>query len=319
LLNKKLLSIVIPMFNEADGMNILFERIELIRKMLPLVSELIIVNDGSTDSTETDLLSAQKRIFNLRIIELSRNFGKEAALACGLEHAKGEAVINLDADLQDSPEIIIEMVSKWQEGFDIVSVVRESRKEDSCIYRFFVKCFYGIFNKISEIKITPNIRDFRLMSRSALNAYLELKERNRFNKGLFAWIGFKEYKIIQPFYKRAAGASKWHFIKLFNFALDGITSLSSAPLRIWSYVGFFTASLAFIYGIFIVIKTLIFGIDSPGYASIISIILFFSGLNMLSIGVLGEYMARIFNETKQRPLYIVRQIHEPVNIIKPKV
>lgn len=305
-----LISIVVPMFNEAQGLEFFFEKLQAIRAKLNLPSELIVVNDGSTDTTLTHLLALGSQIANLRVIELSRNFGKEAALTCGLEHAKGAAIINLDADLQDNPELILDMIAKWQEGFDIVTIVRESRDEDAWLYKFMVKSFYYLFNKMSEIKITPHIRDFRLMSRIALNAYLGLKEHNRFNKGLFAWIGFKEYQIMQPYSERVAGASKWRFTKLLAFALDGITSLSSTPLRIWSYVGFFIAACAFIYGLFIIIKTLLFGIDTPGYASIITVILFFCGLNMLSIGVLGEYIARIFNETKQRPLYIIRHIHE---------
>lgn len=309
-IQNNLLSIVVPMFNEAEGLNLLFDRLQSVRAHLGIDSELVIVDDGSTDNTLENLIILQKRTPKLRIIELSRNFGKESALACGLAHAKGNAVINLDADLQDSPEIILEMLDRWQEGYDMVSVVRHDRSADSWLHRSLVKVFYRLLNKISEIKITPNIRDYRLMSRAALNAYLELKECNRFNKGLFAWIGFKEYRIAQPFAERAAGKSKWHFTRLFTFALDGIISLSSTPLRIWSYFGFSTALLAFIYGLFIIVKTLIFGIQTRGYASIITIVLFFSGLNMLSVGILGEYIARIFNESKNRPLYIIRHIHE---------
>lgn len=306
----KLISIVIPMFNEASGLHLFFERLKPIRAGLNVPSELVVVNDGSTDDTLSGLITLQKSIPQMRVIDLSRNFGKEAALSCGLAHAKGDAIINLDADLQDSPELITEMIQKWQEGYDMVTVVREDRKNDSWLHRLWVKSFYTLINKISDVKITPNVRDYRLMSRACLNAYLELKERSRFNKGLFAWIGFKEYQIKQPLAERAMGKSKWRFTKLFAFALDGITSLSSAPLRIWSYIGFFTAFLAFLYGIFTVVKTLVFGIHTPGYASILTFILFFSGLNMLSVGILGEYIARVFTEVKGRPLYIVRNVYE---------
>jgi polyisoprenyl-phosphate glycosyltransferase len=298
------------MFNEVEGLSHFFERLEPIRADLNMNSELVIVNDGSADETLAGLIALQKKIKGMRIIDLSRNFGKEAALTCGLAHAQGVAVINLDADLQDSPELILPMLQKWQEGYDMVTIVREDRSTDSFFHRLFVKSFYALINKISNVKITPNVRDYRLMSRVCLNAYLELKERSRFNKGLFAWLGFKEYQIKQALNERVAGKSKWKFTKLFNFAMDGIISFSSTPLRIWSYIGFFTAFLAFLYGIFTVIKTLVLGIHTPGYASILTFILFFSGLNMLSVGILGEYIARVFTEAKQRPLYIVRNVYE---------
>ncbi len=297
------------MMNEEGSIPVLFKALTPVLAKLSLPYELIIVNDGSSDQTLNKLLEHQKTSPQLSIIDLSRNFGKEAALTCGLAHATGDAVINLDADLQDSPELILTMIQKWQEGYEMVTVVRQDRKEDTLMHRLFVTLFYRFINKMSEVKIPPNVRDYRLMSRACLNAYLELKERTRFNKGLFAWIGFREYQILQPLNERAVGSSKWSFKKLFKFAIDGITSFGSTPLRIWSYIGLTTALFAFIYGIYITIKTLIFGNPTPGYTSMLAVILFFSGLNMLSVGIMGEYIARIFIETKARPLYVIRNIH----------
>lgn len=304
-----LVSIVIPMMNEAEGIDLLFNTLLPILNPLSYEFEIVIINDGSTDTTLEKLIAYQKTLKNMVIVDLSRNFGKEAALVAGFAHAQGDAVITLDADLQDSPHLITQMLEKWQEGYEIVSVVRKHRVEDTWLHRLNVGLFYRIINSISDVKITPNIRDYRLMCRSAVNAFINLPERSRFNKGLFAWLGFKEYQLHQELQNRAAGKSKWNFRKLMGLAINGIVSFSSAPLRIWCYVGFITAFFAFMYGAFTIIKTLLFGIHTPGYASIITIVLFFSGLNMLSVGILGEYIARIFTETKQRPLYLVRAVY----------
>lgn len=303
------LSVVIPMMNEAPALDRLFNRLMPVLSGLPCSYEIVIVNDGSRDDTLTKLIALQKKHPMLVVVDLSRNFGKEAALTAGFSEAKGEAVIVLDADLQDPPELILQMVQKWKEGFEIVSIVRQDRHDDRFFHRLFVSFFYRMINKMSETQITPNVRDYRLMCRAAVDAFLSLKERARFNKGLFAWLGFKECHIYQELQSRVAGETKWSFKKLFRFAIDGITSFSTAPLRIWTYVGFLTASFAFLYGLFIIVKTLLFGIEMPGYASIAVIVLFFSGLNMLSIGILGEYIGRIFLETKQRPLFIIRKVY----------
>lgn len=302
-------SIVIPMMNEAEGIDLLFQTLLPILTSLSYQFEIVVVNDGSTDATLEKLRAWQTDLKNLVIVDLSRNFGKEAALVAGFTNTTGEAVITLDADLQDSPHLITEMLQKWQEGYEIVSVVRKHRIDDTWLHRINVGVFYRVINAISEVKITPNIRDYRLMCREAVNAFINLPERSRFNKGLFAWLGFKEAQIYQELQDRAAGKSKWNFRKLLGLAVSGIVSFSSAPLRIWCYVGFITAFFAFLYGIFIIIQTLLFGAHTPGYASLITIILFFSGLNMLSVGILGEYIARIFTETKQRPLYLVRKVY----------
>lgn len=306
---KTLISLVIPMMNEAEGIDLLFKTLNPVLNSLPYDFEIVVVNDGSQDNTIDKLLFLQKTLSSLVIVDLSRNFGKEAALVAGFANTTGQAVITLDADLQDSPYLIAEMLQKWQEGYEVVSVVRKHRLEDTWLHRLNVSLFYRSINFMSETKITPNIRDYRLMCREAVNAFLNLPERSRFNKGLFAWIGFKEYQIFQELGDRAAGKSKWNFKKLLGLAVNGIVSFSSTPLRIWCYVGFITALFAFLYGIWTIISTLLFGVKTHGYASMLTIILFFSGLNMLSVGILGEYIARIFNETKQRPLYLVRKIY----------
>ncbi len=306
---KPKISIVIPMMNEAEGIHYLFATLIPILQNLPYTFEIVVVNDGSTDSTLQKLQDLQKNLPNLIVVDLSRNFGKEAALVAGFKNTTGDAAITLDADLQDSPHLIGEMIQKWQEGYEIVSVVRKHRSEDTFLHRMNVKLFYKTINMMSDTKITPNIRDYRLMCREAVDAFVNLPERSRFNKGLFAWLGFKEYQIFQELGDRAAGTSKWNFRKLLGLAVNGIISFSSAPLRIWCYIGFLTAFCAFIYGLFIIIRTLVFGVQVHGYASLVVFILFFSGLNMLSVGILGEYIARIFNETKQRPLYLIRKIY----------
>jgi polyisoprenyl-phosphate glycosyltransferase len=306
---KPLVSLVIPMMNEAEGVDLLFAALMPVLESQPYTFEIVVVNDGSQDATLEKLKALQQRLTNLVVVDLSRNFGKEAALVAGFANTKGEAVITLDADLQDSPHLIGEMLVKWQEGYEVVSVVRKHRKEDTWLHRLNVGLFYRLINMVSEVKITPNIRDYRLMCREAVDAFVSLPERSRFNKGLFAWLGFKEYQISQELQDRAAGKTKWNFKKLLGLAINGVVSFSSAPLRIWCYVGFGTAFFAFIYGVWIVVSTLIFGVKTQGYPSMLAVILLFSGLNMLSVGILGEYIARIFNETKQRPLYLIRKIY----------
>ena len=291
------LSIVVPMMNEEDSLDSFFARLLPVLSQLTLSYEIVIVNDGSRDATLEKLSAYQKKLTNLVVVDLSRNFGKEAALTAGFSEARGEAVIVLDADLQDPPELILQMVEKWQQGYEVVAVVRKDRSGD----RFF--------NMMSDTKIKPNVRDYRLMCRAAVDAFLSLKERTRFNKGLFAWLGFREYYIYQELHDRVAGDTKWNFKKLFHFAIDGITSFSTTPLRIWTYIGFATAFFAFLLGIFMMIKTLLYGVITPGWTSTIVVILFFSGLNMLSVGILGEYVGRVFIETKQRPIFIIRKIY----------
>ena len=244
---------------------------------------------------------------NIKIIELSRNFGKEAALTAGLEHAMGEVVIPIDADLQHPPEIIIEFIKKWEEGFDVVVGKRTVRTGEGVIKKLTAKYFYKFHNQISDVEIPYNVGDFRLMSRKVIEALKKLPENQRFMKGLFAWVGFNTAVVEYEQAPRAAGKTSYNGWKLWDFALDGITSFSTLPLRIWMYIGFLISFLSFLYGSAIVINTLILGVDTPGYASMITVILFLGGIQLIGIGILGEYIGRIYKETKKRPLYIIEK------------
>ncbi len=304
------LSVVCPMANEQDMLQIFFETVRPLIESCSDSWEIVVVNDGSTDQTLAQLIEVRETMPELRIVDLSRNFGKEAALTAGLAHAQGEAVIMIDADLQDPPELIPEMVACWREGYDVVTHVRSNRDSDSVLKRTSANAFYTLINKISDTDITPNAGDYRLLTRAALEAFLSLEERTRFNKGLFEWLGFREKQLYRARADRAQGQTKWNYRKLYGFAIDGITSFSSVPLKMWSWLGFLLALGAFIYGMVIITRTLVFGVDQPGYASLMTVILFFNGITLIGIGIMGEYLARIFIETKRRPLYIVRKVYE---------
>ena len=267
--------------------------------------EVIFVNDGSTDETDSILRSMSIFDSQIKLVNLSRNFGKEAALSAGLQFASGGVVIPIDCDLQDPPELIIDMLDRWDAGFPIVNGVRTDRSSDSFLKRSTARLFYGIYNKIAESRIEPDAGDFRLLDRKVVNALLTLDERFRFNKALFAWVGFKTCNLPYKRDKRYAGTGKWGYWKLWNFAIDGLTASSTLPLRIWTYVGATLACLSFIYTFFIIFYALFFGIDAPGYASIITVVLFMGGINLLSLGILGEYIGRISTEVRNRPLFIV--------------
>ncbi|GMN89679.1 glycosyltransferase family 2 protein [Francisella sciaenopsi] len=305
----KLISIVVPVKDESEGIDHLFDRLMPILEQLPTKYELVFINDGSNDNTLDLLLEKQKSIPEIAIVDLSRNFGKEAALFAGFANCKGDAAISIDADLQDPPELILEMVEHWLDGYEVVTAVRENRDTDTSTKKHTAGLFYTVMNKISETKLTPNAGDYRLLNRAAINAFLELKEKVRFNKGLLTWIGFKEKIVYHAREERVAGQTKWNYWKLFKFSIDGITSFSRAPLEIWSYIGVFIALMSFVYGSIIILKSLFLGVDVKGYPSLVTFILFFSGLQMIGIGMLGSYIGRIFIETKHRPLYIVREVH----------
>ena len=306
----KLVSIIIPVKDESEGIKHLFDRLTPILDQLPVKYELVFINDGSSDNTLDLLIDKQKSMPSISIVDLSRNFGKESALYAGFENCNGDAAISIDADLQDPPELILEMVNHWLEGYEVVTAVRENRDTDTSTKKHTAGLFYKIMNKISETKLTPNAGDYRLLNRAAIDAFLQLKEKVRFNKGLLTWIGFKEKVVYHAREERAAGESKWNYWKLFKFSIDGITSFSRAPLEIWSYIGVLIAFLSFIYGSIIILKSIVFGINVPGYPSLVTFILFFSGLQMIGIGMLGSYIGRIFIETKHRPLYITRKIYK---------
>lgn len=299
------ISVVCPCFNEEDVIDIFLEHIEPVLEKLNKSYEIIFINDGSTDSTLEVLLNAKHKHNNIYVINLTRNFGKEAALTAGLENAMGEVVIPIDVDLQDPPELISLLMEKWEEGYDVVLAKRVDRTSDSIIKKFSAENFYRIHNKISDISIPHNVGDFRLMSKRVVQTLSTLPENQRFMKGLFAWTGYKTAFVE---YKRAArvgGSSNFSGWKLWNFALDGITSFSTVPLKIWLYLGLIISMLSFVYGSFIIIKTLTLGIDLPGYASLVTIVLFLGGIQLIGIGILGEYIGRIYAESKRRPVYII--------------
>ncbi len=307
-----LLSIVVPMYNEEDNINLFLERVETVAEALvaPLDEryEIVCVDDGSTDSTVGRLLAHCKRNPAIRIVSLSRNFGKDIALSAGLDHASGAAVIPIDADLQDPPELIPELFAKWLEGHDVVYATRASRNSDSMAKRLTAGWFYRVHNKLADIDIPNNTGDFRLMDRRVIEALRRLPERNRFMKGLFTWVGFRQTGIPYERQDRAHGASKWKYWRLWNFALDGITSSTTLPLRIWTYAGMTLSFLAFAYATFLIVSTLINGVDVPGYSSLMVVVLFLGGINLLTLGIFGEYLARVYTEVKGRPLYLVRDL-----------
>lgn len=308
--DKPVVSLVVPFYNEGPAVDIFFEAIRAtIASLSPMLFEIVCIDDGSKDDTLQRLLASAQSDARIKVIELSRNFGKEAALTAGLDAAKGDAVIPMDADLQDPPELIARMIEKWQAGADVVLARRIDRQGDSIAKRNTAELFYKVHNRVSNVKIPSNVGDFRLMNRASVDALKQLPERQRFMKGMFAWIGFRTDVVDYVRPVREQGNSKFTGWKLWNFALEGFTSFSTAPLRIWTYVGSVSTLLTMSYLIFIVTRTLIFGVDLPGYASLLVTILFFGSLQLVSVGILGEYIGRIYNESKQRPVYVVRQVY----------
>ncbi len=300
-----IISIVVPCYNEENVIEIFLQHIEPILDSLDKSYEIIFINDGSTDDTFNVMLNVKENHKHIRILNLSRNFGKEAALTAGLEHTKGEAIIPIDVDLQDPPELIVQFLEKWEEGYDVVLAKRADRSSDSIAKKLSAEFFYKIHNKISDISMPNNVGDYRLMSRRVIEALKQLPENQRFMKGLFAWTGYKTAIIEYKREVRIAGDSSFNGWKLWNFALDGITSFSTVPLRIWLYLGIIISFFAFLYGSIIIVRTLIFGVDLPGYASLLASVLFLGGIQLMGIGILGEYIGRIYKEAKRRPSYII--------------
>jgi polyisoprenyl-phosphate glycosyltransferase len=307
--DRKRVSLVIPMYNEGEALAALFARLDAaLPKMVGYDFEIVCVNDGSSDDTLERLVAAREQRGDLTIVDLSRNFGKEAALSAGLFVASGDAVIPIDADLQDPPEVIADMLAKWEEGFEVVLARRGDRSADSVAKRFTAQSFYRIHNAVADVEIPPDVGDFRLMDRVVIDALNALPEGRRFMKGLFAWVGFKTATIDYRREPRSAGSSKFNAWKLWNFALEGIASFSISPLRIWTYLGLAVALAAIGWGTWIAIRTLIWGVDLPGYASLLVAILLLGGLQLIGIGMIGEYLGRAFMESKRRPAYLIRQI-----------
>jgi glycosyltransferase involved in cell wall biosynthesis len=303
-----LLSVVVPVKNEEDGILPFVNRVGAILDDIAAESgwEILFVDDGSTDNTLSVIVAANQHDHRVRALSLSRNFGKEAALSAGLDHARGSAVIPMDVDMQDPPEVLPEMVARWREGHEMVFGIRRSRAEDSLTKRMTAGLFYRAHNMVSTDKIPENVGDFRLMDRKVIDVIRAMPERNRFMKGLFAWAGFKQASVEYDRGERETGSTKYNYWKLWTLALDGITSASTVPLRIWSYVGALVALFAIGFASWLAIDTMIFGNPVPGYASLMVSVLFLGGIQLISLGVLGEYVGRILTETKQRPLYVIR-------------
>ncbi|WP_445632416.1 Glycosyltransferase 2-like domain-containing protein [Nostoc sp. DSM 114161] len=303
------ISVVVPMYNEEPNIDYLFERLISVLTRLNMKYEIVCVNDGSKDNTLKLLVEHHYRNPAIKVVNLSRNFGKEIALTAGIDYTTGAAVVPIDADLQDPPELIEQLIAKWHEGYDVVYATRRSRQGETWIKRFTASAFYRTIGKMSQTPIPPNTGDFRLLDRRVVNALKQLPERNRFMKGLFAWVGFKQTSILYDRPQRYQGYTKWNYWKLWNFAIDGIAAFSLIPLKVWSYLGLSISLISFSYASFLVIRTLVFGIDIPGYASLMVAVLFLGGVQLLSLGMIGEYLGRVYDEVKGRPLYLVRDCY----------
>lgn len=303
----QLLSVVIPAHNEQDVLPEFHRRLSAVLDSIPMAVEVIYVNDGSQDDTLLLLHGLHAEDERVAVLDLSRNFGKEIALTAGLHQATGNAVVVIDADLQDPPELIPKLIDQWHAGYDVVYAQRTLRVGESWIKKATASGFYRVMQRIGEVKLPQDTGDFRLLSRRAVDALNTIGEQHRFMKGLFAWIGFRQKAVPYERDARFAGNTKWNYWKLWNFAIEGITSFTIAPLKFATYLGLLTAVGAFVFGAYTIIKTLIFGNPIPGYPSIIVIMLFLGGIQLIAIGVLGEYIGRIFTETKRRPLYFLNE------------
>lgn len=298
------ISCIIPVFNEQANVELFFPKLATCLQAMTNRFEIIAVDDGSRDDTLQKIMQLPANL-NIKVLGFSRNFGKETALTAGLEHCSGDVAILMDADFQHPLETLPEFLRQWGEGYDMVYGVRKNRDNESRIKRNFARLFYWVMAKITHIDIPNNAGDFRLLDRKVINAVNSFKERTRFMKGLYAWVGFKNIAVPFEVQDRAAGKSSWRFYKLTELAITGITTFSDVPLRVWGFIGLIISLISLIYAIYFVTDTLIFGTDLPGFPSIIVAVMFLGGIQLLSIGILGEYIARIFTEVKQRPNYII--------------
>lgn len=306
-MNKKL-SLLVPMYNEEEVVDTFFSEIIPILDGLPVPWEIVCVNDGSRDRTLEMLWSWNKDDKRIKVINLSRNFGKESAMTAALAYATGDAVIPIDADLQDPPLLIPKMVDLWLGGFDVVNAARSSRDSDSWLKRTTSRWFYKVINAISDTPVPPDVGDYRLLSKRACDVLRALPERRRFMKGLFSWVGFPSTTVYFERQPRVAGVTKWNYWKLWNFAIEGITSFSTVPLKLATYIGFVAALLGLSYSLYLVVDTLIYGNSVKGYPSLMTAVLFFGGVQMIFIGIVGEYVSRIHEEVKARPVYVVESV-----------
>lgn len=308
-----LISIVVPVFNESGSIAHFVSAVDTaisnswsIKEITPRF-EILFVDDGSTDDTRETVRALCHTDPRVKLVALSRNFGKEAALSAGLKAASGDAVVPMDVDLQDPPELLRQMVERWREGAQVVNAKRTDRSQDTLFKRSSSRLFYKAINTLSEHPIADNVGDFRLFDRVAVDALNRMTEHSRFNKGLFSWIGFKTETIEYARPSRSIGDTKWNLPKLFTLALDGIVASTTLPLRMWTALGAIISLFAFLYAAFLIIHTLAFGVDTPGYASLMAAVLFLGGLNLLSLGLMGEYIGRISKQVRGRPLYIVSE------------
>jgi glycosyltransferase involved in cell wall biosynthesis len=307
--NVKLVSIVVPCYNEEKSIELFYSVVNpILEKIEEIEYEFIYVNDGSKDQTEQKMRKLSEKSPYVRYISFSRNFGKEAAMLAGIEAAYGDAVVLMDVDLQDPPSLLPQMVEDWLDnGYDVVYTRRSTRSGEPPIRSWFAKQFYKMINKMSDVQIVDGARDYRLMDRKVVDSFLKIRERNRFAKGLLMWVGYRSKCIEFENVERAVGTTSWNFWKLVQYAIDGIVSFTTSPLRWATYFGFFTASSAFIYMFYIIFSKILFGNPVSGYASIVSIVLFFGGIQLIFLGIIGEYIGRIFIEVKARPNYIIQE------------
>lgn len=303
----RLLSLVIPMHNEAPMLESLFARLDAVVAGLGVDVEYVCVDDGSRDDTYERLAQRATADRRMRAVRLSRNFGKEAAVTAGLEACTGDLVVPLDADLQDPPELMAEFIALWEQGYDVVYGIRADRTSDTTGKRVSAGLFYRLFNMMSDTPIPPSTGDFRLMDRQVVDALKQLPERNRFMKGLFTWVGFRQVGVPYVRPERAAGATSWNYFKLWRFAIDGLTAFTTLPLKIWTLIGGVCAAVSVLYAMFLIARVMIVGRDVPGYASLMAVILFGLAMQMIAFGVLGEYIGRMYEEIKGRPIYLVRE------------
>lgn len=304
----KTITILVPCYNEENSLDLFFERLQcVLANLREYKIKVLLVNDGSRDNTLAKMQELHSKDPSVSYLSLSRNFGKENAMLAGLDYAEGDAVILMDVDLQDPPELIPEMIQEWENGYDDVYARRRSRTGETWLKKASAYYYYRLLQKLADIEIPADVGDFRLLDRQAVNALCTLREKQRYTKGLFSWIGYKKKELLFDRDPRAVGNSKMSFIKLFSLAVDGITSFSVAPLRLASVLGLLISSIAFVYLLFVVAKTLLFGDPVAGYPSMISIILFIGGIQLIVLGIIGEYVGRIFYEAKGRPDYLVSE------------
>ncbi len=308
---KKLVTILVPAYNEEEVLHLLYDRLKAIMDTNANYDfEILFINDGSKDNTLNIIQELRQKDKRVCYVNLSRNYGKETAMMAGFDYAKGDCIIILDADLQDPPELIPQMLEYWEEGYDDVYAKRRSRKGETFLKKFTSKMYYSLLQKVTKIEIQKDTGDFRLLDRRCVEALKQIRESQRYTKGLFSWIGYNKKEILFDRDPRAAGQTKWNYGKLINLSIDGLTSFTTEPLRLAAIIGILVSLVGFIYMLVIIIKTLVFGVDVAGYASTLVVILFLGGIQLIFLGVIGEYLGRAFYETKQRPLYFIDRYNE---------